>query len=345
VRVAKAAELAEEVWYGDGGVSRLARAMLRPGSLVFGAATRARNALYDRGWLGSEASTVPAVSVGNISVGGTGKTPVAAFVARLLRERGMTPALVTRGYGDDEPKVHRILNPDVPVIVSPDRAAGSRRARAEGADVVVYDDAFQHRRARRDVDLVLVSADRWRPNLSVLPAGPLREPPSSLRRATLLIVTRKAASSEEAERVRAWLASHAPGLPVATMRLAPSELVAWSSGERVPASSIAGRAVHAIAAIGDPRAFSRQLEALGATVTMRVFPDHHPFTAEDAAGLVAGLQEGALALCTLKDAVKLGPLWPTTASALWYLGQDVILERGEEALVRSLARVVTAADR
>jgi len=135
------AELADRVWYEERVSSRVARGVLAPGSLLFRAAVAARNGLYDAGVLRSATLPLPAVSVGNISVGGTGKTPVAAWIAGELAARGRVPAVVLRGYGGDEPLVHRRLNPGVHVIVAADRVDGARRAHAAGADVVVLDDA------------------------------------------------------------------------------------------------------------------------------------------------------------------------------------------------------------
>jgi len=137
--------------------------------------------MYDSGLFPSEEFSVAVVSVGNLSVGGTGKTPVAAWIARALTERGIKPGIVLRGYGGDETIVHQRLNAGVPVIVASDRARGIREAIAQGADVVILDDAFQHRRAARDADVLLVDADSWSGSPRLLPrrtvarAAPVRE--------------------------------------------------------------------------------------------------------------------------------------------------------------------------
>ena len=335
----------ERLWYGADTSARVGRALLAPASALFAAAARARAILYDAGLLASHPLALPALSVGNLSVGGTGKTPIAAFLARTLRERGRRPAIVTRGYGDDEPLVHAHLNPDVPVVVAADRVEGARRASALGADVVVLDDAFQHRRARRTIDVVLVSADRWRAGLRVLPAGPLREPPTALRRASLVLITRKAVPVDAAQAVEQWVAREAPHVPIATVHLALGDLLAWGSADRCAIGALRGRSVLAVAAVGDPSAFAAQLEAAGARVRLRAFRDHHRFTAADARELA---HEGAahdLVVCTLKDAVKLGALWPTGAPTLWYPSQDIILERGADALARSLDLLIPLRDR
>jgi tetraacyldisaccharide 4'-kinase len=157
--------ISDDLWYGESVPARLARGALAPASLLYRGVIACRNRLYDTGRITSHPAPIPVISVGNLTVGGTGKTPFSAFLVKRLVPRGMTPAIVMRGYGDDEWLVHGRLNPGVLLYASPDRVAGIERAALAGADVVVLDDAFQHRRARRDLDIVLVSGDRWRPDL------------------------------------------------------------------------------------------------------------------------------------------------------------------------------------
>lgn len=334
------AALAERVWHGAGAKASLARAVLAPAALLYGGVMRARTLLYDARVLPSHAPRIPAVSVGNLSVGGTGKTPVAAWVARELAARGAHPAVVLRGYGGDEPLVHERLNPDIPIVADPDRVRGVSRAAAQGADVAVLDDAFQHRRIRRAADIVLLSADvsdgPWR----LLPAGPWREPIGALSRASLALVTRKAAPAERVDELLRAIDRARPSLPVAVARLEPDGLRAATGEGDLAIASLAGRDILAISAIGDPRAFAAQLRALGARVTERAFGDHHGYTAADAFAIAAALRPGALAVCTLKDAVKLAPLWPRAAPRLWYVSQRVVVERGERALGALLDTVV-----
>jgi tetraacyldisaccharide 4'-kinase len=145
----------EESWERDGALAK----GLAPLSWIFGAGVALRNRLYDAGILGSQSLGLPAVSVGNLSVGGTGKTPMSAWVAERLLELGKRPAVLLRGYGGgDEVLVHARLVPGALRVADPDRVRGAARARAEGAEVLILDDAFQHRRAQRDLDLVLVAA-------------------------------------------------------------------------------------------------------------------------------------------------------------------------------------------
>lgn len=331
----------ERIWRGDDAVARLARGLLAPAEAAYRALTAARGSLYDLGVLASREPRLPAISIGNLSVGGTGKTPVAAWTAARLRELGARPAIVLRGYGGDEPLVHERLNPGVPVIVNADRVEGIARAASVGADVAVLDDAFQHRRVRRVADVVLVSADAWATRRRLLPAGPWREPLSSLRRASLALVTRKAATAGDALAVERAVHAAAPGVEVATAHLVLDELRRVDGSDRLPLSAVAGRELLAISAIGNAAAFARQLEGAGARVRAASFPDHHRFGQADAAALAARLRPGALAVCTLKDAVKLADLWPRAAPTLWYVSQHVVVERGGgalEALLEALLR-------
>lgn len=331
----------ERMWDGGGPVARAARTALLPAELLFRAITTSRNALYDRGVLRTHPLALPAVSVGNLSVGGTGKTPVAADVARRLRARGARPGLVLRGYGGDEPLVHARLNPGVPVVVASDRVAGVERAAVLGADVAVLDDAFQHRRALRDEDIVLLSADQWptgRPRL--LPAGPWREPLGALARASLVVITRKAASDAQVDAVRSAVQRARPAVPQAVAMLRPSGLAVVGGNERLPLSALEGRRVLALAAIGDPTAFVRQLTAAGARVTPAIFRDHHRFSRDDVAALDGDAATVDLVVCTLKDAVKLELLWARARRPLWYVSQSVEYEQGEEGMTSLLDRLL-----
>ena len=335
--------LIDRLWYGGGHAAEALRLLLTPAERVFAGLAGARDMLYDAGWLPTHEPAIPAISVGNLTVGGTGKTPIAAWIARELTVRGAHPALVLRGYGGDEPLVHRMLNPDIPVVVGADRVEAIARARAMGADVAVLDDAFQHRRVRRVADFVLVSADRWTAVVHLLPAGPWREPLRAIRRATLIVVTRKAATDAAVDTVNARLADAAPQVPRVTVSLQPGDLVrATDETERRPLATLAGARVRAAVAIADPNSFQSQLERLGARVDPIVFRDHHAFSDADVERITAGLGSEDRVVCTLKDAVKLAPRWPRLggAPALWYVSQQVIVERGVGGVDRILDNLV-----
>jgi tetraacyldisaccharide 4'-kinase len=333
----------ERIWYGERGRDRLAGGILAPAGWAYAAVTAARNACYDRGLFASHAPAIPALSVGNLTVGGTGKTPLAAWAAAQLAAAGARPAVVLRGYGDDEPLVHAKLNPGIVVVTDADRVRGVSRARDLGADCAILDDAFQHRRIRRTADWVLVAAERWREGLRVLPAGPLREPARALHRADVLVVTRKSApreaADEIAEQLGRWMRDRGA---VAVCHLAPSALVNALTGEREPLSWLHGREVTAVAAVGAPAPFFAQLAAEGATLDPLAFPDHHAFGPRDLAKITSSGEQRAGVVCTLKDAVKLAPVWPRVGPALWYVSQRAVVERGGAALDASLGALLAA---
>lgn len=339
----------DRVWYGNDPLASIMRMALMPAERLFSGIIGARDILYDAGWLPAVEPPIPAVSIGNLTVGGTGKTPIAAWIARGLVARGARPAVVLRGYGDDEPLVHQTLNPDVAVVVDADRAAGVAAAAKAGADIAVLDDAFQHRRVRRIADIVLISADRWSDSVRLLPAGPWRERLDALQRATLVVVTRKGASDARVDAVHEALSRAARAIPRVSVRLALAELVSAAPVDETPArqplSSLAGARVRAVLSIADPGAFARQLEAEGAVVRVDAFPDHHAFAAAEVERLVRRVEPNELVVCTLKDAVKLAPLWPRLAPPLWYVSQQVMVERGVGGLERVLDDLVRLCSR
>jgi tetraacyldisaccharide 4'-kinase len=253
---------------------------------------------------------------------------------------------VLRGYGADEPLVHRRLNPGIPVVVSPDRLAGVAAAHAAGATVAVLDDAFQHRRVRRAVDLVLVSADRWSAHRRRLPAGPWRESLGALRRASMALVTVKAAEADAVDAALRAIAEAAPELPVGVARLALGEVGSVAgppgAGRSTALDDLRGTNVLVVAAIADPAAFVRQLESAGATVrgTRKRYGDHHAFTDAEVTSLAAEATGTDAVVCTLKDAVKLEGRWPRGAPPLRFVSQRVIIERGQEAVDHLLMRVI-----
>lgn len=333
------ARLIERVWAGTSVVHRLARAALLPLAAAFRGGTALRNALYDHGLLDRVEGAIPVISVGNLAVGGTGKTPVAAWIAAELKRSGARPAIVLRGYGGDEPLVHRVLNPGVPVFVAADRAAGVDAAAKQGATVAVLDDAFQHRQMMRTLDLVLVAAEDFPDDQRLLPAGPWREPLSALCRASAALVIRKTASESQVGRVLGDIQRAAPGLPAAVVSLEPGALHTMRGDAPRLLETLAGRDVLAIAAVARPAPFLAQLERTGARVTARIFPDHHAFSDDEVHSLAAESALQEFAVCTLKDAVKLDPRWPRAAASLWYVSQRVVPGEGSDVLQSLLARV------
>ena len=332
--------LIEAIWTGDSTTDRVARTALAPLEGLYRGAAAVRGWMYDSGILKARSAPIGIVSVGNLTVGGTGKTPVSAWIAARLAEQGRRPTIVLRGYGGDEPLVHSRINPGVPVIIAADRSVGIRDAVSAGADVAILDDAFQHRKAARDLDIVLVSADDWTGRTRLLPAGPFREPMSALARASAVFITRKAATDEQVASVRRAVAEEAPGIPLAVVRFDLSELRRETAPHgSMPAGMIAGKRTLAIAAVGNPAAFFRQLHALGAIVQPMPYPDHHAFTANDIAEMSRKSVGSDYVVCTLKDAVKLGPVWPASNTPLWYVSLAIIVESGKAEIDSLLMRL------
>jgi tetraacyldisaccharide 4'-kinase len=330
----------EWLWYERSAVAAAGRVALTPLSWLFGAGVRLRNALYDTGGLRSSIAAIPVASVGNLAIGGTGKTPFVAFLANRLKTLGGTPAIVMRGFGDDEWRTYEYLSPGVAVVVDPDRVSGVARAADAGADVAILDDAFQHRRIKRDADVVLLSADRESEATALIPAGPRREPFSGLRRASMAVVVRKAADEKTVQAMLNRVKRAYPSLETAAIALLPDSLASWASGVKASLDALRGKSVLAVSAIGDPRAFLHQVKALAGSVELMAYRDHHRFTSEDVQTILARAGSFDMVVCTLKDVVKLGPLWPRQGPELWYVCQRLEIDWGATEIDRMLARLL-----
>ena len=332
----------ERIWFDESLLARSARLVLAPPSWLYSSIVRLRGALFDQGLLHVHRAAVPVLSIGNLSVGGTGKTPLAAWAAERLRAAGAKPAVLLRGYGGDEPLVHATLNPDIPVIADPDRVAGAQKALAAGADCAILDDGFQHRRLARVADWVLISAEHPPEPARLLPAGPWREPTSALRRATIALVTRKSASLEAASEVASRLAA-THGVDCAIVHLTPNDVVDAREQRAIGLERMRGVRALVVSAIGAPAAFAAQVRDLGvAQCDTLTFRDHHRFTEADITRIVRAGARADVVVCTLKDAVKLAPLWPRAALPLWYVSQRAEVERGEQLLAATLSSVMSA---
>ena len=318
------------VW-GRASVARVVRLALVPLSLPYVAIVRVRATAYRRGVLRAKRLILPTVAVGNLSVGGTGKTPLAAWIARRYVGQGRTPGILLRGYGGDEPLVHRRLVPEGVVVAHPDRVAGAVRARAAGADILVLDDAFQLLSVVRAES---VEGSRW-----PLPAGPWREGWDALARADVIVVTRKRASAAAADALARRLEQRRAGTLVCVAHLAVGRLEGMRSGTRHELPVLAGRRVLAAAGIADPETFATQLRGLGAIVQLQAYQDHHPYAEADLAGLVRGLAGADYVVVTEKDAVKLRGRWPGDVPEPLVAGLAVQWERNGHLLEHALDAV------
>lgn len=327
-----------KLWYEEPpGVS-----VLQPLSWLYGAAISARRAAYHRGWARSQAVGAPVIVVGNLTVGGTGKTPLTIWLAGQLRQRGHEVGLVSRGYGRKQHGM-RAVSPasswqevgDEPLIlqqrtgcmtlVGSDRVAAARALVARGAQIILADDGLQHLRMRRDCEILVIDGSRGFGNGRVLPAGPLRERAGRARAADVLVVN-GGAEGEPVRGVPPELAARA-----LRMRLAAAGARQVAGPEREqPLEAFRGRPVHAVAGIGNPRRFFADLRARGLEVLEHAFPDHHALSAAD-----LDFGDGLAVLMTEKDAVKCRGL---AQPRLWYVPVEAAFS---EADARRLLELVT----
>lgn len=315
--------------------------LLLPFSGLYAAAIYLRNRHYDRRTAASHRAELPVISIGNITVGGTGKTPIVIETVRRLRELGRRPAILTRGYGaaagataDEVLELSQTL-PGVAAVVNPDRVAGAETARAaHQADCLVLDDGFQHRRLRRDLDVVLIDAlDPWGGG-RLLPAGRLREPLGSLRRAQLLVISRaNQVEAAELERIEHALNEWAPHAAVLAATLEPEAVV--FPDQRVEETEVlAYHNVLPVCGIGNPATFLACVaQSAGRVCGGLIYRDHQRYQWRHVRRIV-GLAErrGAdLVVTTRKDWVKLAPLWSQHAGAPPLARLEVRLELQDAA--------------
>jgi tetraacyldisaccharide 4'-kinase len=297
---------------------------LRALAALFGLGVRWRRVAYARGLYASVRLAPAVIVVGNLTVGGAGKTPLVIWLTERLRERGIRAGVVLRGYGGRverarEPLlVERDSSPGLvgdealllrertlaPVAVGRDRVRAAQLLLESGIDVVISDDGLQHLRLARAVEIVVIDGERGLGNGHLLPAGPLREPGARLARVDAIVVNGSG--------IGAATAAAANGPPVLQMQLLGDRLQPLAGTEgAVPLTSLAGRRVHAVAGIGRPQRFFEQLRAAGLEVQAHAFPDHYRYRAAD---LEFG--DALPVLMTEKDAVKCRPF---AASGRWFL--------------------------
>lgn len=328
-----AADRLLDAWYRG----HPALALLRPLEWLYRAVVRRKRARFLAGESDSYRAPVPVLVVGNITVGGTGKTPLILFLIAHCRARGLKVGVVSRGYGatppslpwrvrgeepaaqaGDEPLLI-VQRTEVPLMIDPDRSRAVRALLAEQAlDLILCDDGLQHYRLARDLELVLIDAARGLGNRRCLPAGPLREPVERLGEVDAVLFNGAAADRDDGY----------------AFRLQPTALVNLASGERRPLDHFpAGQAVHAVAGIGNPQRFFDTLEALNWRPVPHPFADHAQY---DAARLA--FEPPLPVLMTEKDAVKCRAF---AAADWWYLAVDAVPTPAFVAwLDKELARLI-----
>ena len=347
---------------------RLARGALAALSLAYEACVRLRNAGFDGGLFPVHRLPCRVVSVGNLTAGGTGKTPTVIAMAAALRAAGERVSVVLRGYrsegagtrvvsdgrtirlgwreaGDEAVLLAQRL-PGVPVVVGGDRVAAGRLAIAEfRPQTILLDDGFQHRRIHRDADLVLIDATDPFGGQWLLPRGRLREPVGGLRRANAILVTH-ADEAADLEGVVHTLAREAPGRPIAQGIFRGCCLRELRSGQDSPVALIRGKRVLAVSGIANPYGFHRTLEGLGAVVVDRVvYRDHHAFDEGDHRRIVGAAKTSGAdwVVTTEKDAVRLTPD-RVAEVPLFALGVDLVVGGGAAAVGSALGCPVWGRD-
>jgi tetraacyldisaccharide 4'-kinase len=326
-----------------GPASTVLRTVLAPLGLAYGCLAAGRTAAYRYGLLASHRVEVPVISVGNLTVGGTGKTPFVVLLVRYLCDAGRRPAILLRGYGSAEPqaadeaKLLEQLLPDAAVHPHPDRVRAAQEAIEQGADVLVLDDGFQHHRLQRNLDVVLLDGTApWGGGLP-LPAGLLREFRSAIRRADVVCLTRTSPQEIEPSLVSQELAilhRLAPNTPVACVAVRPVRLCDLN-GRSHPLETLAGRRVAALAGIARPDAFCKTLRELGAEIARSfALPDHHAYPPAATDRFLAWSKaEGVHLVTTEKDAVKLTEqVAGRDRERVWVLGIELEIWKGGKAL-------------
>ena len=329
----------------------LLRGVLSLASGPYAAVSGARRWAYRHSLLRSYWAPMPVISIGNITAGGTGKTPMVAWVVARLHEMGQKPAILMRGYrarsgvSDEAQLLQQVCGevvggqPAVPVIVSPNRVAGALAAVDAGADVTVMDDGFQHRRLRRDLDIVLIDATNPFGYGRCLPRGLLREPLSALRDADALVVTRADVLPwEQLDALREVLTKLSPHATHHAAIHRPSRLID-QAGREVPLSALTEKRSLAFCGLGNPHAFWGTLEKLGAAVADRVaLADHAHYTPAVAASLVeqAKQYDAEVLVTTQKDAVKLDGL--AFDLPVWHLQVELEVIDGRDELLAAIQK-------
>lgn len=331
----------------------LLRLLFRWASLWFWLAVRLRLLLYRVGLLRSMGVNVPVICVGNLTTGGTGKTPAVAWVVKALQQMGQKPFILSRGYksdssGNDEMKVLEELCPGVPHIQNPDRVAGAEKAVHDGAQLIVLDDGFSHLRLKRDLDILLFDALNPFGFGRMLPRGLLREPLSSVRRAKFAIFSRAGVASEDRLRdLEDTIRCKGFVGGIAHAAHAPVRLVRINNGEQAPLEILQGAVVAPFCGIGNPRGFERTLEKLGAKLTSLGalhLDDHQDFgervLKRQVIPFLRNSREGnaTVAVCTQKDAVKFRgtDIESEAGMPIYELQVEFRIIKNEEGLLQAL---------
>jgi tetraacyldisaccharide 4'-kinase len=332
----------------QGAYAAFVRLVFRPLSGLYRLAVQTRNRLYDVGLFKTHSVAVPVISVGNITAGGTGKTPFVAWLAKYISSK-KNCAILTRGYkaapdSVDEPALLAQSAGNTPVVVNPNRVAGAGDAINNGAEVLVLDDGFQHRRLARDIDIVTIDATCPFGYNQILPAGLLREPVGSLKRADAVIITR----ADQVEKIKIdeiekTVKAINPSLVIATAIHKPLCIRDSQAVESQPAR-LKDKKVFAFCGIGNPDAFIDTLKSLGAIITgSMIFDDHYHYSKSDIDRIVANAEtlNTDLVLTTEKDFGKIDAAWLTQTPAKFaYIAVEIELLAGAERITELIEKAI-----
>ena len=279
---------------------------------VYGAGVRAIHWGFRRGILKKHRLPVKVISVGNLTWGGTGKTPLVIHLAQALQSRGHRVAVLTRGYGQDESKLMTERLAPIPVLVGPDRVVtGAQAVREHGADLLLLDDGYQQWRLQKDLEILTADAEAPFGNGRLIPLGNLREPPAAAARADLIVLKGKASAGTQAQ-----MKQLNPGAPIFFMTYEPHRMRRWPDGKAVPLKNLKGRKVCTMAGIGDPKQFEQTVASLEADIRIRHrAQDHHRYTAGELIRLVSRCRRHGVrtVVTTEKDAVRIPNIFRETA--------------------------------
>jgi len=327
----------------NGALDKVFKALLFFLSFVYGLAVDIVDWGYRSGIRRVHRAPVPVVSVGNLTLGGTGKTPFTVYVAEHFLKKGKKPAVLTRGYGDDEHKMLKDALKDVPVYVGQDRVRNAKKAAENGADVIILDDGFQHRRLYRDMDILLLdsafSLDEY-----LFPRGTLRERVSSVKRAQAIVLTKvdKLGEKERDAAVRK-IEQLAPGVPVAVSRHKAVSLED-AAGKVHGLETVRGKKLCLVSGIADPGHFADMAEKFGGVIAFRIdMEDHHAYTQKDIENICSRCMAKKIdaIVTTKKDYVKIGELGiEGIKEKLFILNIAIEVTQGEEKLLAGLDSIL-----
>jgi len=339
-----------------GGAVTLLKGILWCLSQVYRLILSLRKVIYSIGLFKRHQLACPVISVGNLTMGGSGKTPLVAFIARTLKEKGVQPVILIRGYmgeranarsqDSDEAVMLEHMLPGIPVLAGPDRVRNARDFLSQNkADVFLLDDGFQHWPLARDIDIVMIDATNPWGNGCLLPRGILREPKNALLRARIFVLTKTDLGAGHVPKIKNDLSLINPEALIVETVHKPVSLDDMRSGAAMDLASIRGQKVCAVCSIGDPGSFTKTLTGLGVNIDVSfAFMDHHNYKRADIKQIIQSCDDREIAtiVTTAKDAVKLKPFLGAFAEhmRILSLGIKISMTHGKETFLERIHRLL-----